>query len=208
MKKVLVLFCLVLPLVLSAEEVRVEYSSFYSHIRKLDTEDLNALQFSFGFKKVGSNRLCAVSNAHIHTQKKSIPVSVNSQNRFTLPNEKALKMAKAEVVVELTEPANQCDMSVQLETKQSFLKNHYTNKELQLIYQQYQNFFDEMGGFLSFLMPSAIGLNFLFDEPVKQAQTGLVIENKTVTMDASWLAENTGVTWDQKPIRITSVTSD
>ena len=207
MKKALVLLAMFLPFAVSAEQISVEYSSFYSHIRKLDNEDLKALQFSFGFKRVGSNELCGIENAHIHTQKQTIPVVINNENRFTLPSEKALKMAKAEVVVMLKEAANRCDMSVQLETKGKYLKKSYTSEELQYLFQQYQNFFDEMGGFLSFMMPTATGITFLFDEPVTQVPEGLKVENASVSMDASWLAAGHSANWKVKPIRIISMTS-
>lgn len=196
-----------LSLALNAEEIRVEYSSFYSHVRKLDNEGLNALQFSFGFKHVAKNELCAIKNAHIHTQKQTIPIDINNENRFTLPSEKALKLAKAEVVVDLAEKANRCDMSVQLETKPSFLKTQYSGDDLNLIFQQYQNFFDEMGGFLSFMMPSATGIAFVFEQPIDLEGKGLEQEGDRVLISADWLASNKGVEWKVSPVRITAITS-
>ncbi|MFQ3192716.1 MAG: hypothetical protein ACI936_003869, partial [Paraglaciecola sp.] len=32
-----------------ADEVEVRYKTFYSHVKKLDNEDTQALQFAFGF---------------------------------------------------------------------------------------------------------------------------------------------------------------
>lgn len=208
MKIVSLVGCLLLALPIAAEQIRVEYSSFYSHTRKLQDEDLQALQFSFGFKHITENRLCQINSAYIHTQKKTLPLSVNNENRFSLPTEKALKMAKAEVVVALQEAANKCDMSVQLETKPTFLKSRYSAEELKVIFNQYQNFFDEMGGFLSFLMPSATGLNFVFKQPVVDIPQGGTANGSIVTLDQAFIDKGQGVDWQDVPIRITASTSD
>ncbi len=208
MKVVSLLGCLILCLPLSAEQLRVEYSSFYSHTKKLQGEELNALQFSFGFMQIEEKRLCRILNAHIHTQKKRLPLTINSDNRFNIPTEKALKMAKAEVVIELEEAANKCDMSVQLETKSTFLKKQYSSEELVALFNQYQNFFEEMGGFLSFLMPSATGINFVFDKPVSNSPDGLVAEGNYVPIDQSFIEKGQGVTWQSIPVRITAITSE
>jgi hypothetical protein len=55
-------------------------------------------------------------------------------------------------------------MSVQLETKPDLLKTTYTSEELKNIYQQYQAFFNEMGSFLSFMMPTVKGLTIQFTD--------------------------------------------
>ena len=103
-------FLIVQPL--AAEVIEVEYKSFYSHVKKLDDEDTNALQFAFGFIKVGEGRLCEVRDAHIITDKKMIPLDVTDEYRFTVPTDRVLKLAEARVSIDLAEPANQCDMSV------------------------------------------------------------------------------------------------
>ena len=56
----------------AAETIDVEYSRFYSHVKKLDNEDTQALQFAFGFVRVGEGRLCEVNGASIVTDKKTI----------------------------------------------------------------------------------------------------------------------------------------
>ena len=128
----------------NAGELEVEYSSFYSHLRKIDKEELNALQFAFGFKKVQETVLCHITKAAVVTQKVTLPVEINEFDRFTLPTEKALNMAKAVVSLELIEPNNQCDMSVQLETKAEYLKTTYSVADLAMLNEQYKTFFDDM----------------------------------------------------------------
>ena len=128
----------------AAETIDVEYSRFYSHVKKLDNEDTQALQFAFGFVRVGEGRLCEVNGASIVTDKKTMPLTVSEEGRFTVPTEKALKLANALVRIDLNERANVCDMSVQLETKPEYLKQHYTKEDLTFLYAQYEAFFNEI----------------------------------------------------------------
>jgi hypothetical protein len=188
--------------------LRVEYSSFYSHVRKLDDEETSALQFAFGFKRVQSDSLCVITKAYIHTQKQDIPLVVTEEQRFTIPSEKALNMAKAQVALSFVEPANQCDMSVQLETKPEWLKTQYSRSELSTLFAQYQTFFDDMGSFLSFLMPSVNGLVVHFSDSKlnKTLSNELVIRNGILPLSKAWLSSAKGLTLPAMPLRITAST--
>lgn len=206
-----ILLFLLGPLILStsvcADTLDVEYSSFYSHVKKLDDPDTDALRFAFGFMHIAEQRLCHISNAKIVTQKQTLPLTVENNNRFTVPTDKILKMAKANVVIELDDQANRCDMSVQLETLPSFLKTQYSHDELLLLFNQYQAFFDEMGGFLSFMMPSAEGLLLHFEGDVKfpKALQTLQDENGKIVLTKTWLLQNINLVLPNKPLRITAI---
>ncbi|MCC2615715.1 DUF2987 domain-containing protein [Aestuariibacter halophilus] len=189
-----------------ADPLEVEYASFYSHLRKLDNEDLTALQFSFGFKHVGTSTLCHIENALVHTDKQDIPLVVTPEQRFHLPYEKALKLAQATVRIELTEPSNQCDMSVLLETKPEYLKTHYQSEELTLLLDQYRAFFDDMGGFLSFMMPDAVGLKFWFDGEVSTSLTNVTVTDGTLTLPEQIIAQGEAIEFGTLPKRITAIT--
>jgi hypothetical protein len=199
--------CLLWQTQLSAETLEVEYSSFYSHVKKLDDPDTDALRFAFGFQHIAQKRLCHISSAQIVTQKKTLALTVDNNRRFTVPTDKILKMAKAKVVIELDDQANRCDMSVQLETLPSFLKTQYSHDELLLLFNQYQAFFDEMGGFLSFMMPSAEGLLLHFEDDVnfKKSLQALVDENGAIALNKTWLLQNKNLALPNKPLRITAI---
>lgn len=191
-----------------AAELEVEYSSFYNHLKKIDKEELNALQFSFGFKKAGESELCHINDAKVITQKVTLPLTVNEFERFTLPTEKALNMAKAVVALDLTEPNNQCDMSVQLETKAEYLKTSYSVAELTMLNQQYSDFFDDMGSFLSFLMPSTAGLKLVFAQTpqLENADDGVVISGNELILSEEWLKTmSSELLLVNKPLRITAI---
>ncbi|MCV2884218.1 DUF2987 domain-containing protein [Aestuariibacter sp. AA17] len=182
-----------------ADPLALEYKTFYSHVKKIDDEDTNALQFSFGFKHIHENRLCDVKSALIKTQKQDIPLTVTSENRFTVPNEKALKLADALVIIELDDQDNQCDMSVQLETKPEWLKQNYTQDELMQLFSQYENFFDDIGGFMSFLLPSVTGLQFTFNDDV-------AVEGMKTRFTEGELSSVKEVSFNALPKRITAIT--
>jgi hypothetical protein len=185
----------------------VPYSSFYSHNKKIDGEDTSALQFAFGFKKIQSSELCTIKSAFIHTQKQDIPLTLVNQKRFTVPTDKVLKMARAEVVLELQQAANRCDMSVQLETKPEYLKSIYNQQELQMLLEQYQSFFSGMGSFLSFMMPKAKGLHLYFSHETKliTLPKDLKLENNKLALSTQWITSNRGLKLNSAPLRITAI---
>lgn len=192
-----------------AESIDVEYSRFYSHVKKLDNEDTQALQFAFGFLRVGEGRLCDINQADIVTDKQTMTLEVSKEGRFTVPTERALKLANAYVRIDLKEAANLCDMSVQLETQPSYLKPHYTVEELNFLYAQYEAFFNEMGSFLSFLMPSVTGLMIQFNDENLDYITpeGLPINNGVLQLNEDWLKDAKGITLPEAPLRITALAS-
>ena len=192
---------------LSAETLDVEYASFYSHIKKLDDPDTAALRFAFGFQHISEKRLCHITSAQIVTQKQTLPLTIENHNRFTVPTDKILKMAKAKVVIELDDQANKCDMSVQLETLPSFLKIQYSHEELLELFNQYQAFFDKMGGFLSFMMPSAEGLLFHFeaDLSLPKRLLALGVENGRLSLSKAWIMQQKNLELPAKPLRITAI---
>lgn len=193
----------------AAETIDVEYSRFYSHVKKLDNEDTQALQFAFGFIRVGEGRLCEVNGASIVTDKKTMPLDVTDEGRFTVPTEKALKLANALVRIDLNERANVCDMSVQLETKPEYLKQYYKKEELTFLYEQYEAFFNEMGSFLSFMMPSVKGLMIQFEDKNLDFVTpqGVQINNGVLQLEQEWINEAKGLTLPKAPLRVTAMAS-
>lgn len=192
---------------LKAETLKVEYTSFYSHVKKLDDPNINALRFAFGFKHISEPRLCNVKSAQIVTQKQNLSLTVEDNFRFTVPTNKILKMAKALVVIELDDQANQCDMSVQLETLPRFLKTQYSQTELLELFNQYQAFFEKMGGFLSFMMPVANGLQFHFnDNQVLPTNLQDLTERKGVIgLSQDWLLQHQSLKLPTSPLRITAM---
>ena len=197
----------VLTAPVQAEQIEVEYKRFYSHINKIGDEDTAALQFAFGFIRVGQDRLCNINSAHIVTQKQTIDLDVSEEQRFLVPKERALKLADANILIDLEEAANVCDMSVQIETKAEYIKTDYTVEELAYITRQYEAFFNEMGGFLSFMMPSVNGLIFRFADTTLDAvipgTSG--INNGMLMLDKDWLDEGNALSLPEAPLRITAL---
>ena len=193
-----------------ADSIEIPYKNLYSHLNKIHKADTELLQFSFGFLKVPEKQhLCHIAAAHIHTDKQDIPVNVTDESRFTVPFEKALKLADALVRIEVREPSNQCDMSVQLETVPSALQTRYSQAELQALVAQYKNFFNEMGGFMSFMMPQVTGLQIQFaDASLSQP----VLDDVSIIMGilrlpSGTIADINTLQLPVKPLRITALTS-
>jgi hypothetical protein len=192
-----------------ADAIDVSYKSFYSHVRKLQQEDTDKLQFAFGFINVNSNSLCNLTSAQIITDKKTIPLMITGERRFTVPSERALNLADAIVQIEFEEKANQCDMSVQLETKPDMLKQNYTQAELKEIESQYVAFFNEMGSFLSFLMPNVKGLIISFSDEKLSASVGEgeYIEQGVLVLDDAAIDNVKALALPAVPLRITALST-
>ncbi|MGB3727546.1 MAG: DUF2987 domain-containing protein [Glaciecola sp.] len=191
-----------------AEQLTVEYKSFYSHVRKLSSEDTQALQFAFGFINIRTKSLCTINEARISTDKQQIPLQVTPEGRFTVPSEKALKLADALIIIDLKEAANICDMSVQLETTPDYLKTQYTQQELSTLYKHYETFFDDMGGFMAFMMPKVDGLNIVFAEKLNTTlNSGQVIENGKLFLSANDINALSTLDLPLSPLRITANTT-
>ena len=148
-----------------------------------------------------------INSAQIVTQKQTIDLDVSEEQRFLVPKERALKLADANILIDLEEAANVCDMSVQIETKAEYIKTDYTVEELAYITRQYEAFFNEMGGFLSFMMPSVNGLIFRFaDTTLDAAIPGTNgINNGMLMLDKDWLDEGNALSLPEAPLRITAL---
>lgn len=190
-----------------ADETQVRYKTFYGHVNKLDNDDTKALQFAFGFAHVTTGKLCHIKSARISTEKVQIPLTISSEQRFTIQSERALNLANAFVIIDFIEPSNQCDISVQLETKSEYLKTEYTFAELKFLYQQYEAFFNEMGGFLSFMMPNVKGLVFQFSDKGlnESTKTGEQISEGMLMLNEEWFERNRGLKLQTPPLRITAI---
>lgn len=140
--------------------VEIEYKVFYSHLRKLDPEKFEALQFAFGFIKHNASAMCPLSKVTIHTPKKDIEVEIATSNRFTLPKERALKLADATVLLNFdTDDAADCDMSVLLQANPEWINSELNAEQIRYLNSQFKTFFESMGASLfSFLMPETKGL--------------------------------------------------
>lgn len=105
-----------------SRQLTIEYKTFYSHLRKIDIEDTPSLQFAFGFLHEQTKQSCEIDKALIHTQKVDIPLELNAMNRFSLPKERALKLADAEVTIHFTQPHQAaCQLSVLLQANPLWL---------------------------------------------------------------------------------------
>lgn len=206
----LISILIILPKQLKADEIEVSYKTFYSHVRKIDNEDTQALQFAFGFIHVTSGRLCHINAARISTQKQQIPLKVSKENRFTVPSERALSMADAVIIIDVEEASNQCDISVQLETMPDYLKRYYSFEELVFLYEQYEAFFSEMGSFMSFMMPSVNGLVIQFEDQslTTTMANGYQITQGSLTLGKDFFERKKPLNLPEIPLRITALATN
>ena len=77
------------------------------------------------------------------------------------------------------------------------------------MYGQYEAFFNEMGSFLSFLMPTVKGLMIHFEDRDLDYTTpeGVTITNGVLHIEQEWISEAKGLSLPQAPLRITAMAS-
>lgn len=203
------LISIFLSSIADADTLQVEYKTFYSHLNKLSSDETNALQFAFGFMNIHTKQLCKIDSAIISTEKQQISVELSPEYRFTLPTDKILRLAKALVVIDLAEASNICDISVQLETKPEYLKASYSEEDLAFIHQQYVTFFDDVGSFMSFMMPDVDGITIQFKDKTLSStlSNGMQIQNGVLSIEAGQLSNLHNVILPELPLRITAKTS-
>lgn len=193
----------------STQLLEVAYKTFYSHTRKLSGDDITALRFAFGFTNIhAEGSLCHIDNAYIHTQKVDIPLIVSAEQRFSIPSEKALRLADAKIMLAIREQTNHCDINVQIETLPEYLKEQYNQADMSFILNQYMAFFDEMGGFMSFLMPQVSGLQLRFEDDNLNADLGnqLTIVQGILRLSKAQIGALKDITLPLAPLRITALT--
>jgi|GEM_PF-3912839 len=181
----------------------VEYKKFYIHLRKLDPEDMPRLHFAFGFILPKTKAICPIENVYIHTPKQDIPITTAHTNRFSLPKERALKLAEAEVHVRFQSQflldygvtADMCNLSVRLEANLP-QKAALPPTELQSLNIEFKTFFEKMGaGLFSFMMPEPHGVKLHLKQEYASTQShglfqGMRISNGTVLLEDHWIRDN------------------
>lgn len=181
----------------------VEYKTFYSHLRKLDAEDMPHLHFAFGFVLPKTRAVCPIENLYIHTPRQDIPIATTRTNRFSLPKERALKLAEAEVHIRFQAQflkdygvtAEVCNLSVRLEANLP-QKNALPPAELQTLNSEFKTFFEKMGaGLFSFMMPEPHGVKLHLKQEYASTQShglfqGMRISNGMVLLEDHWIRDN------------------
>ena len=206
-KRVVLALTALLSSNLVAADLNLEYKAFYSHLKKLDKPELDQLEFTFGFRYVAGEGLCHIDNVVISTPKQQIPVDVINGQRFRLPTENALKLADAQVWISVQEPTNQCDMSVQLQARPLALSSEYSSESLNNLVTQFDTFFDDMGGFMSFMMPSPQGLQLHFSQQPDiaglQTSHGSKLDDTTLWLNKDDIETGKTLKFSQLPYQIT-----
>ncbi len=193
----------------ASHTIEMEYHDFYRHIQNLRHQDTNGLTYSFGFMHINTQQLCQINEAELILKNQTIDLTIDSENRFEMPSTDDPDLANGKVSLDIKEPPAECEMSVRLETKAEYLKTKYSKEELINIKRQYISFFNEMGSFMSFGVPSVNGLMITFDnkdlyhdiKDIGKIQNGFIIIENQVLNDIDTII------FPEIPARITALTS-
>lgn len=188
------------PGVAEHETLVVPYKQFYQHVRRLDPEEHPDLQMVFGFAHQSTQQMCKIKRAFIHTAKQDIPLP-SIEHRFAVPRERALLLAEAVVTIDFQHAKQHCNISVLLKAKLdkwshlSFL----SADALRDIDRQFQHFFENVGSFLTFLVPKTLGIKLHFSASSTEQAMSMGVPSTAVTtsvqgaiwhLSRSWLQHN------------------
>lgn len=191
-----------------ASEMVIEYKRFYSHLNKLDSETMPSLIYTFGLLAQQPTQFsCQINSAYIHTQKVDLPLQINAFGRFSLPLEKALKLAGATIHLDIEGSEQVCDMSMSVEVDPQLLTVRPTQQQLNVWHSEFNVFFDEVGGMLAFMLPSVSGLVLHYAEPVRLAvmQSAASQHDNQLSLPATLFATFAQQNVQQIPYRVTAL---
>ncbi|MBO1255058.1 DUF2987 domain-containing protein [Alteromonas sp. 5E99-2] len=210
MKSLLVLI-LSLSFVLEAwgNTIETKYYDFHRHIQNLRHPDTSKLTYSFGFIHVDTQTLCQINEATLALKDQTIDLIVDTEYRFKMPSTDDSELANGKVVLDVIESPDACEMSVRLETKEEYLKVKYSKEDLNDIKRQYVAFFNEMGSFMSFGVPSVNGLMITFDNKYLYHDFKGIgkIQNGFMIIENQMLSDIDTIIFPEVPARITALTS-
>jgi hypothetical protein len=211
MKKYVVLLSACLSFPLLANSLNLTYDSFYRHMTKIDQEDMDKLTMGFGFTQQTSAQICQLEEVIVDTPKLDIPIAIDMLQRFELPQERALKQAKAQVNIQFnTENVADCFISIQLRVKSQYYRKQLLADDLNIYLSQFDDFFSSAGSFFSFLLPKPTGLVIQFKERDTVVKglgqlngDGVGDEKHQIFLSRKWLDTNqNNLRFEEQPVAI------
>lgn len=174
---------------LASQQLELQYATFYSQMKTAAKGDFGQARLGFYLTDPQNGQSCSLLSARVSTPERVVPAEVTMDSELRLPYDDDLNLDKASVWVELGEPHERCDLSVQVMADAS--SGTMAVHELQQRVQEMQSLLDKLpameGVRISLVSPS--GTAYLVDGDRKQAlpwQDGqLLLGNEQLTQFAA-----------------------
>jgi hypothetical protein len=206
--KAVLLSSLIVPS-LSAQELVVGYDVFYNRIKSSKKEQYINTKLGVFLNNAQTGKHCQINNAFINFEGAITDVKISADNELRLPFNKQLRDDKAKLHVDV-EDAVSCDLTFQIMTE----KNDATDYSTQVLVKQIKEFDQFLGGMAGYFgrlnLPTTMGVQFIFDEPVdafttngRQFKSGKQI---SISQDEIIELNIAGLTFSKQPLRIIPLT--
>ncbi|QDP01190.1 DUF2987 domain-containing protein [Thalassotalea sp. PS06] len=144
---------------LSAQALDLEYKGFYQRLDIIEENELDKITMGFYLVDAYNRERCHIDKAFFFgpgVNEKEIDIAADG--RLQIPYDKELYDRFAVLRVNLSDPAQNCTLQMQIQVKDN-QKTEFSFAELSVYREQMQSLVDEFGGFLWFMMPDVQGLN-------------------------------------------------
>ena len=206
--KVVLLSSLLVP-ALSAQELVVGYDDFYNRIKSSKKEQYDNTKIGVFLNNSKTGKHCQIEDAFINFEGEITKVEVGADSELMLPFDKQLRDDKAKLHVNVTDSAS-CDLAFQIMAANNDSAEYSTLALVKQI-EEFDLFLGNMAGYFGRMnLPATIGVQFIFDEPVKAYTTSgnLFKTGHQISLSQDEIIRDkiAGIKFTKQPLRIVPLT--
>ena len=206
--KVVLLSSLLVP-ALSAQELVVGYDDFYNRIKSSKKEQYDNTKIGVFLNNSKTGKHCQIEDAFINFEGEITKVEVGADSELMLPFDKQLRDDKAKLHVNVTDSAS-CDLAFQIMAANNDSAEYSTFALVKQI-EEFDLFLGNMAGYFGRMnLPATIGVQFIFDEPVKAYTTSgnMFKSGKQISLSQDEIIRDkiAGIKFTKQPLRIVPLT--
>lgn len=206
--KVVLLSSLLVPS-LSAQELVVGYDGFYNRIKNSKKEQYVNTKLGVFLNNSQTGKHCQIENAFINFEGAITDVAIGPDFELLLPFNKQLRDDKAKLHVNVMDTAT-CDVAFQIMATENNT-TEFTSLTLVRQIEEFDLFLGNMAGYFGRMnLPTTMGVQFIFDEPVDAYTTSgtLFKSGKQISVSQDEIIRDkiAGIKFSKQPLRIIPLT--
>jgi hypothetical protein len=140
----------------------LNYDGFFDRMEEFDEPEFLGVKLAFYFKSKQTGKACAIESAQLKTQDRKKPVYYLDTGEVLLPFDEQLDMDKAKLII-VKKDDEECGLDMRIENSQ-LLTQHISVSQVVDLTEKFSSALTELGGMMSFLMPSVTGITYLGEE--------------------------------------------
>ncbi|MFC5708439.1 DUF2987 domain-containing protein [Aeromonas eucrenophila] len=156
---------LMLPaMVLAQPSLELQYGTFYSQMKTFAKGEFGQARLGFYLTDPQNGQRCTLTSARVTTDDREVAAEVTPDSELRLPYDDDLNLDKASVLVELGEPHESCDLSVQVMADMP--EGELDVSALQAGQQDMQKLLDKLAGMVGkYFLPGMAGVRVSLAQP-------------------------------------------